>query len=309
MSLRLRVMLLILPLSVLMTGCFQQAGPALQQSGGVTSQPLTAVPNENPQPTLPVSTDSSVTTNTDSLPTNDTTTRSSTESVPAPTLENLVSPASATPGGIAITIISPTRPLLASPTPQSEQSTAGQADGGEATPTVGQFLTPAQPLSPNPTSTPAPQTPSGPATATPSGLITPTAFSSIESGGQCTHTVQPGENLYRIALKYEVSLETLRAANSQLSGDLIQPGDVLNIPDCEATPAAGGGTSTTAVPTTVSTPLPGGSQTYVVQNGDTLYSIAIKFGVTIADIQTANNMDNPNRLAVGQELIIPAPPG
>lgn len=221
-------------------------------------------------------------------------------------MENIISPASATPGGIAITIISPTRPLLVTSTPLPELPT-GDA-GGQAAATQSQFLTPAQPLSPNPTNTPVPPTPGGQPTSTPSGLITPTALSNIESGGLCTHTVQPGENLYRIALNYEVSLEALRSANTQVSGDLIQPGDVLNIPDCEATPSAGG-TGPTAIPTTVSTPLPGGSQTYTVQSGDTLYSIALQFGVTIADIQAANNMDNPNRLAVGQELVIPAPSG
>ena len=47
------------------------------------------------------------------------------------------------------------------------------------------------------------------------------------------------------------------------------------------------------------------SQTYIVQAGDTLFSIATKFGTTIAALQEANQLDNPNALNVGQRLVIP----
>lgn len=47
------------------------------------------------------------------------------------------------------------------------------------------------------------------------------------------------------------------------------------------------------------------SATYVVQAGDTLFSIATKFNTTVAAIQQANNIANPNTLAVGQRLLIP----
>lgn len=45
--------------------------------------------------------------------------------------------------------------------------------------------------------------------------------------------------------------------------------------------------------------------TYIVQAGDTLFSIAVKFNTTIEAIQQTNNLANPNALAVGQRLIIP----
>src|SRR5581483_27256 len=45
---------------------------------------------------------------------------------------------------------------------------------------------------------------------------------------------------------------------------------------------------------------------YIVQAGDTLYSIALKFNTTIEAIQQANNLTNPNTLAVGQRLLIPS---
>jgi murein DD-endopeptidase MepM/ murein hydrolase activator NlpD len=47
------------------------------------------------------------------------------------------------------------------------------------------------------------------------------------------------------------------------------------------------------------------SEVYVVQPGDTLLSIALRFGVTAADIAAANSLSNPNLIFVGQRLIIP----
>lgn len=50
-------------------------------------------------------------------------------------------------------------------------------------------------------------------------------------------------------------------------------------------------------------------QTYIVQPGDTLYTIAQRFGLTIQDIADANNLTNLNYLLPGQVLRIPVAPG
>jgi len=122
--------------------------------------------------------------------------------------------------------------------------------------------------------------------------------------------VQSGDTLFRIALKYQVTVAQLRDANPQVGGDIIQPGDVLKVPNCN--PTSGGNTSVTqptTAPEVPATALPGGSQTYVVKRGDTLYTIGLKFGVTADAIQKANNISNPNRISVGQELVIPPKSG
>ncbi len=62
------------------------------------------------------------------------------------------------------------------------------------------------------------------------GVATPTGAQT----GQ-THTVQAGENLFRIALRYGVTVETLAAANGITDPARIYAGQVLVIPD----PAAG----------------------------------------------------------------------
>jgi len=59
------------------------------------------------------------------------------------------------------------------------------------------------------------------------------------------------------------------------------------------------------------TPLPSGQPTpftYTVQKGDTLSSIALKFGVSMDDLQAANPETSPNAMPVGQELHIPSNP-
>lgn len=61
-------------------------------------------------------------------------------------------------------------------------------------------------------------------------------------------------------------------------------------------------TSTTAAPTTTTTVL----ATYTVQAGDTLAAIAERFDTTVAALVTANDLADPNVLAVGQVLELPS---
>jgi LysM repeat protein len=153
-----------------------------------------------------------------------------------------------------------------------------------------------------------------PATATPSGLVTPTTLF-IEDSDECAYTVQPGDNLFRIAVNNSTTLEALRAANPDVVGDIIQPGQTLKIPDCvpdstTSPDTADGSPAITSVPDTITVPdvettVVGGGRIHTVQSGETLLAIARQYGVTIEDIVQANNLANPDTLSVGQELIIP----
>jgi LCP family protein required for cell wall assembly len=63
-------------------------------------------------------------------------------------------------------------------------------------------------------------------------------------------------------------------------------------------------TTTTTVP--LETPTANGPQIYVVQQGDTLFSLARRYGVTVADLVRVNQLSGDN-IFVGQQLIIPQP--
>jgi LysM repeat protein len=148
------------------------------------------------------------------------------------------------------------------------------------------------------------------------GMAAPTAAQT----GQ-THTVQAGENLFRIALRYGVTVETLASANGITDPTRIYAGQVLVIPDSTAAvpvPAAGEPAVADAGPAVNSGDLgiiasPGQPATttatapvyYTVQRGETLASIGQVYGVTWSDIAAANGIANANQIYAGQQLIIP----
>ncbi len=59
-----------------------------------------------------------------------------------------------------------------------------------------------------------------------------------------------------------------------------------------------------ATPASAQTPTPPPGPVYIVQSGDTLWDIAIRFNVTVTDIMAANNMVSQD-IFVGDQLIIP----
>jgi len=75
-------------------------------------------------------------------------------------------------------------------------------------------------------------------------------------------------------------------------------------PSPTAVPTAAPTPAPTPVPTPVATPLPA-QTTYVVQGGDTLAAIADQFGTTVAALQAANGIEDPNEIVIGQVLVIP----
>ena len=212
---------------------------------------------------------------------------------------------------VALTIISATIAPFATETPLSDLTDlSGQTTETSGTPADGQFITPSGPLGPITQVPIFAATGTGESAATPSGLVTPTAFTPIDTAGSCTHTVASGDTLYRIAVKYDITVAQLQQANPQVTGTIIQPGDVLKIPKCDSSGDTGSTvTQPTAEPNVPATALPSGSQTYVVKRGDTLYTIGLKFGVSAKAIQEANNISNPDRISLGQELVIPAKSG
>jgi len=104
------------------------------------------------------------------------------------------------------------------------------------------------------------------------------------------YVVQCGDTLYSIARRFGVSVWQLASLNNIYNVNLIYIGQVLIIPAAGPQPPG---------------PNPVPNQ-YVVQYGDTLYSIARRFGLSVWQLASANNIANPNYIYAGQVLLIPA---
>ena len=112
-----------------------------------------------------------------------------------------------------------------------------------------------------------------------------------QNGEQVIHVVQPGENLFRISLRYNTSIEEIMAANGLTDARVVYAGQQLVIPQ------------------------PGGQaaepelSVYQVQPGDTLSSIALRHGVTLWSLMDANGLVDSYIIYPGQLLQIPGGAG
>lgn len=115
-----------------------------------------------------------------------------------------------------------------------------------------------------------------------------------------THTVAAGETLYSIASKYGISVDALKKANPGLSSS-ISVGQTLNLPVKAGSTAA----ATKPATTPATTPAPASKETidHKVASGETLYSIAKKYNVSVEDIKKAN--PGIGSLKVGQTVKVP----
>jgi LysM repeat protein/uncharacterized protein YvpB len=105
-----------------------------------------------------------------------------------------------------------------------------------------------------------------------------------------THTVAWGETLYSIARAYGVAPQALASANHTDLNSWVYAGQRLTIP--------GGGGSAAA---TSATP----SGYYTVRAGDTLFSIASRFGTSVDTISSANDLPSNGLIYIGWALKVP----
>jgi LysM repeat protein len=114
--------------------------------------------------------------------------------------------------------------------------------------------------------------------------------------------VQPGDNYYRIAAKFGVTVQALFAANNVTNPNILYAGSRLIIPGVP--PAGTAAPAPTAVPAATLAPeqIPG-AITYVVQRGDNLYRLSLRFNTSIARIKQLNNLVS-DIIYIGQVLII-----
>lgn len=101
-----------------------------------------------------------------------------------------------------------------------------------------------------------------------------------------TYIVKKDDSLYSIAQKFNTTIGAIKAIN-ELTGNILQPGQILKLPNF---------ITLNTDPTEVIV--------YKISKGDTLYSIAQKYGVSVNDIINYNQLAN-TLLSVNQQILIP----
>lgn len=144
-------------------------------------------------------------------------------------------------------------------------------------------------------------------TALAAALIVPASASAA-----FMHTVSPGESLSSIAAADGLTVDQLAAANGMSSDAQLVAGSTVAIPPQTASTAATAAGATVPVSTTEATAAPVSSSTssggYVVQPGDTLTSIAARYGTSVDQLAAANGL-NPNGLLLsGRTLSVSGGP-
>lgn len=115
--------------------------------------------------------------------------------------------------------------------------------------------------------------------------------SANQSASSGIHIVRRGETLSALARRYGTTVSAIRRANG-LRSNMIYVGQRLKIPNTASSPGAPSNSSS-------------GSATYhTVRRGDTLASIAQRYGTTIEKLADLNGITNTSLIRIGQRLLI-----
>ncbi len=113
------------------------------------------------------------------------------------------------------------------------------------------------------------------------------------------HKVRDGESIEKIAAKYNVTTDEIRQWNEeQIHNDIIFKGSNIKIYK--------GNTSNVAKDRSKKTKVKENAIEHIVKSGDTLFSIAKKYNVSIEDIKKWNNLSDfrAENIRVGQTILI-----
>lgn len=123
------------------------------------------------------------------------------------------------------------------------------------------------------------------------------------------HTIEAGETLYRLTVKYNVSAKAICDANPGLSSDNFRIGQVIRIPSPEESTATAAPAPQTPATSTLPAPVESRCRdTHKVKRKETIFSISRLYGITEAELIAANpELKGSNKIKKGSMLCIPYP--
>ncbi len=128
----------------------------------------------------------------------------------------------------------------------------------------------------------------------PAGEVAPLRTGLVHAA-TARHVVRPGDSLWSISRRYGMSVNELARVNKLSVKSTLHPGQKLSV----RPPSSQGGAATSVA---------SGAETrqvsYKVRKGDTLFAIARRFEVTVAQLQNWNDMAGHTALRAGQNLTI-----
>ncbi len=104
------------------------------------------------------------------------------------------------------------------------------------------------------------------------------------------YTIRSGDTLFAISRRFNVSLDDLLEANPGIDPERLMIGQVICIPLAVPPPEC-----------------PANTEPYTIRAGDTFFSLARRFNITLEALIAANPDVNPDALLVGQVICIPRP--
>jgi len=111
----------------------------------------------------------------------------------------------------------------------------------------------------------------------------------VDCPGGTLYTIRPGDSLFGLSRRFNISVQAIIEANPNITPTNLQLGQQICIPVATTGPCPGG-------------------YLYTIKPGDTVYSISRRAGIAPAALIAANPGLDPDRLRIGQQICVPAPP-
>ncbi len=108
--------------------------------------------------------------------------------------------------------------------------------------------------------------------------------------GTFEYTIKSGDTIYKLAMKYNTTVEAILRVNPGINPNNLQIGQRICIPESGSGPGPR---------------CPVGTFEYTIRSGDTIYNLAMKYNTTVEAILRVNPGLDPNNLRVGQSICIP----